>query len=92
MWRRCPREARPVGALQLCTDFACRLPQVWRYAVKLAADWVCLELLTHFLYFNSIAKHRIGMRYRQYGLQYAAPEMGECRWRRAWPLNTALGR
>jgi len=43
---------------------------------RFAADWVCLELLTHCLYFNSIAKHRIGLRYRQYGLQYGTMEMG----------------
>lgn len=47
-----------------------------RYSAKLAADWMCLELLTHYLYFNSIAKHRIGMRLGPHGLHYAAPEMG----------------
>lgn len=51
--------------------------QVAQYAVRFAADWACLELLTHCLYCNSIAKHRIGLRYRQYGLQYGPVEMGE---------------
>ena len=47
-----------------------------RYAAKFAADWACLELLTHCLYFNSIAKYRIGLRYRQHGLQFGTLEMG----------------
>jgi hypothetical protein len=51
--------------------------QVLRYAARFAADWVCLEALTHCLYFNSIAKHRIGLRYTQYGLRYGTVEMGE---------------
>jgi hypothetical protein len=51
--------------------------QVLRYAARFAADWVCLEALTHCLYFNSIAKHRIGLRYTQYGLWYGTVEMGE---------------
>jgi hypothetical protein len=54
------------------------LLQILKYAARLAADWVCLELLTHYLYFNSIAKHHIGLRYRQYGLQYGTIEMGKC--------------
>ncbi len=55
------------------------LLQILQYAARLAADWACLELLTRFLYFNSIAKHRIGLRYQQYGLQYGTTEMGKCR-------------
>lgn len=47
-----------------------------RYAARFAADWLCLELVTHTLYFNSIAKHHIGLRYREHGLQYGATEMG----------------
>ena len=54
------------------------LLQVLQYATRLAADWACLELLTHCLYFNSIAKHRIGLRYRQHGLQFGNTEMGKC--------------
>lgn len=54
--------------------------QILHYAARLAADWACLELLTHCLYFNSVAKHRIGLRYRQYGLQYGTTEMGKCHW------------
>lgn len=50
---------------------------VLRYAARFAADWACLEALTHCLYFNSIAKYRIGLRYRQYGLRYSTLEMGE---------------
>lgn len=61
----------------LSPNLHCLPAQVARYAAKFAADWVCLELLTHCLYFNSIAKHRIGLRYRQHGLQYGTLETGE---------------
>lgn len=43
--------------------------------VRLAADWACLELLTHCLYFNSIAKHRVGLLYRKHGLAYGPIEV-----------------
>ena len=46
----------PASSLPLCQA------QVLHYAARFAADWVCLEALTHCLYFNSIAKHRIGLR------------------------------
>ncbi|KAK2076928.1 hypothetical protein QBZ16_005156 [Prototheca wickerhamii] len=45
---------------------------VWRYAARLGADLACLELLTHVLFFNSLAKHRIGSRYAAYGLRHDA--------------------
>ena len=51
--------------------------QVAQYAIRFLADWVSLELLSHVLYFNSIAKHRIGLQYRPYGLAYGATEMGK---------------
>ena len=54
------------------------MPQVTRYAARFAADWACLELVTHLLCFNSIAKHRIGLLYKQHGLRYGASEMGAC--------------
>ena len=45
---------------------------VWRYAARLGADLACIELLTHVLSFNSLAKHRIGSRYAAYGLRHDA--------------------
>eukprot|EP00887_Chlorella_sp_A99_P004096 scaffold23.g4096.t1 len=50
--------------------------RVLRYAARFAADWACLELLTRTLYFNSIAKHRVGLRLREHGLQYGPVEIG----------------
>ena len=47
-----------------------------RYAARFAADWACLEVLTRCLYFNAVAKHRTGLQYRQYGMQYGPMEMG----------------
>ncbi|KAI7845564.1 hypothetical protein COHA_000854 [Chlorella ohadii] len=71
------------GPIITFQDFAWQLRQrspprarvILQYAARLAADWACLELLTRCLYFSSIAKHRIGLRYRQYGLQYGTTEM-----------------
>lgn len=48
---------------------------ITRYAARLGADWLCLELLTHSLYCNSIAKHQVGLRYHGEGLHYGAVEM-----------------
>lgn len=56
---------------------AAPLQQVACCGARLAADWACLELLTHCLYFNSIAKYRIGLTYRKYGLSYGPFEVGE---------------
>ena len=42
------------------------------YIWRLAADFICIELVTHFLYFNSLAVHKIGKRYAQYGLKFTA--------------------
>lgn len=50
--------------------------QVLRYAARFAADWACLELFTHNLYFNSVAKHRVGLRYGPLGLRYGHLEIG----------------
>ena len=50
--------------------------QVLLYAVRFAADWACLELVTHVLYFNSAAKHGLGVRYKPLGLQYGPMETG----------------
>ncbi len=50
--------------------------QVLLYAVRFAADWACLELVTHMLYFNSVAKHRLGMWFKPHGLQYGPIETG----------------
>ena len=33
--------------------------QVLLYALRWAAAWLALELLTHMLYFNSVAKYRL---------------------------------
>jgi hypothetical protein len=49
---------------------------VLRYAARLLADWACLELLTHTLYFNSLAKFGVGGRYTQHGLRYGPFEIG----------------
>lgn len=34
-------------------------PQVARYALRWLLAWLCLEALTHGLYYNAIAKHRV---------------------------------
>lgn len=57
---------------------------IWRYACRLGADLTCIELVTHLLYFNSLAVHRIGLRYKVYGLRYGAPEVGLTGW---WVLT-----
>ncbi|PSC74649.1 membrane-bound O-acyltransferase isoform X1 [Micractinium conductrix] len=62
-------------AWQLRRGVPASVRAIVRYAARFAADWACLELLTHCLYFNSIAKHQIGMRFRSFGLRYGALEM-----------------
>ncbi|KAL4515794.1 hypothetical protein Ndes2526A_g00501 [Nannochloris sp. 'desiccata'] len=55
-----------------------------KYSWRLLADILCIELLTHCLYFNSLAVHRIGKRYVRHGLQHNAPEVGLTAW---WVLT-----
>jgi D-alanyl-lipoteichoic acid acyltransferase DltB (MBOAT superfamily) len=57
---------------------------VLRYALRLAADLACLEAVTHFLYFNSLAVHRVGARYAAHGLAHGAPQVGLAAW---WVLT-----
>lgn len=54
--------------------------QCTRYALKLLADLLCIELLTHLLYFNSIAKYKLGFKYKEAGLEYGPQEMGLTGW------------
>lgn len=56
------------------------LPDTLRYTFRFFADVLCLEFVTHFLYFNSIAVHRIGPRYRQHGLEFDAQHIGLTGW------------
>lgn len=58
--------------------------QLWQCAWRLGADIFCMELLTHVLYFNSLAIHRIGTQYKQYGLRFGAGEVGMTGW---WVLS-----
>jgi D-alanyl-lipoteichoic acid acyltransferase DltB (MBOAT superfamily) len=55
-----------------------------KYSWRLAADLLCIELLTHCMYFNSLAIHRIGKRYARHGLLYNASEVGLTAW---WVLT-----
>lgn len=48
--------------------------QTVRYTLRALCDWVCVELLTHTLYFNSLAAHRIGPLYQPYGLRWGAQQ------------------
>lgn len=54
------------------------------YVKRLAADIICIEVLTHTMYFNSLAVHKIGKRYALYGLQYGPSEVGLTAW---WVLS-----
>jgi protein-cysteine N-palmitoyltransferase HHAT len=63
-----------VSTLTIATSY------IWR----LLADILCIELLTHCMYFNSIAVHKIGKRYARHGLEYNAPEVGLTAW---WVLT-----
>lgn len=58
--------------------------QLWQCAWRLCADFVCMELLTHIFYFNSLAVHRIGARYKGYGLRFGAGDVGMTGW---WVLS-----
>jgi D-alanyl-lipoteichoic acid acyltransferase DltB (MBOAT superfamily) len=51
-----------------------------KYALRFAADLICLEVLTHILYFNSLAKYKIGRRYQQHGLAFGSVEVGLTGW------------
>jgi D-alanyl-lipoteichoic acid acyltransferase DltB (MBOAT superfamily) len=51
-----------------------------RCAARLLADLAAIEVLTHFLYFNSLAVHRVGARLRPAGLPWGAPEAGLAAW------------
>jgi D-alanyl-lipoteichoic acid acyltransferase DltB (MBOAT superfamily) len=55
-----------------------------KYIWRLLADILCIEILTHCLYFNSLAVHKIGKRYARHGLPYSAPEVGLTAW---WVLT-----
>ena len=55
-----------------------------KYIKRLTADVICIEVLTHTMYFNSLAVHRIGKKYALYGLEYGAPEVGLTAW---WVLS-----
>ncbi|OPL10233.1 MAG: hypothetical protein AVO34_11670 [Firmicutes bacterium ML8_F2] len=55
-----------------------------KYTWKLVADILCIELLTHCMYFNSLAVNRIGKRYARHGLSYNASEVGLTAW---WVLT-----
>lgn len=50
--------------------------EIWRCGWRLAADIICIEILTHCIYFNAIAVHRIGLEYKDAGLRYGAQEVG----------------
>jgi D-alanyl-lipoteichoic acid acyltransferase DltB (MBOAT superfamily) len=55
-----------------------------RYIWRVLADILCIEILTHCMYFNSLAVHKIGKRYAHHGLEYNAPEVGLTAW---WVLS-----
>jgi hypothetical protein len=87
-----PRPSSSTASLQSMVDTSSLPPYVpWknvgfmlRYACRLAADLLCIELVTHYMYFNSLAVHRVGPWLRQYGLEYGAQEVGLTAW---WVLT-----
>lgn len=50
--------------------------QTIRYALRFLADWACVELLTHCLFFNSLAAYKVGPTFAAYGLAWGATEVG----------------
>jgi protein-cysteine N-palmitoyltransferase HHAT len=61
-----------------------RRPSLARYALLTLTDLACIELLTHLLYFNAVAKSGIGLRLRGAGLTYGAFEVAMTGW---WALT-----
>ena len=51
---------------------------------RLFLNVVCIELLTHCLYFNTIAIHKLGRRYAAHGLEFSPPTVGLTAW---WVLT-----
>jgi len=51
-----------------------------RYAVRLFLDVLVIELVTHFLYFNSVAIYKTGLRLKDHGLKYGAVEVALTAW------------
>lgn len=60
------------------------LERILVYLSRCLLDILCIEILTHFLYFNSIAVHRIGLKYKPYGLEYNALQVALTGW---WTLT-----
>ena len=55
-----------------------------QYFLRLILDMLCIELVTHFFYFNSIAVHKIGAKYKEQGLEYHALQVAITGW---WVLS-----
>lgn len=51
-----------------------------KYALRFIADWISLEIITHVFYFNSLAKHKIGLHYAEYGLRFGTLEVAMTGW------------
>lgn len=58
--------------------------QILCYVGRLLLDILCIEAVTHFLYFNSIAVNKVGLRYKDSGLTYGAFEVAMTGW---WVLS-----
>ena len=82
--------SRSGSPLNTGAEISCKLqtsmakPRIALYAARFLADLVCLELVTHFLYFNAIAINRVGPKIRSYGVIYDASHVGLTAW---WVLS-----
>lgn len=57
-------------AWQLRQPVAIGQDQLMSYGKRFAADWLSLEVVTHTLYLNSVAKYGLGLKYSHRGLRY----------------------
>ena len=58
--------------------------KVVQYFSRLILDILCIEIVTHLFYFNSIAVHKIGAKYKGQGLEYHALQVAITGW---WVLS-----